>query len=77
MGTSVLARWRMFHEIEELAQMALSPHNDPIQSFNQVPIVIIDNSNRELYLLATSAKSEKSILSIISILEVFQTQVRL
>jgi len=33
--------------------MALSPHNDPIRSFNQVPIVIIDNGSRESYVLAT------------------------
>jgi len=33
--------------------MALSPHNDPIRSSNHVPSVIIDNGNRELYLLAT------------------------
>jgi len=30
--------------------MALSPHNDPIRSSNQV---ITANGNRELYLLAT------------------------
>jgi len=33
--------------------VALSPHNDPIRSSNQVPIVIIDNGSRESYLLAT------------------------
>jgi hypothetical protein len=33
--------------------MALSPHNDPIRSSNQVPSVIIDNGNCELYLLST------------------------
>jgi len=33
--------------------MALSPHNDLIRSSNLVPIVTIDNGNRELYLLAT------------------------
>jgi len=31
----------------------LSPHNHRIQSSNQVPKVMIDNGNRELYLLTT------------------------
>jgi len=33
--------------------MALTAHNDPIRSSNQVPKVIIDNGNCESYLLAT------------------------
>jgi hypothetical protein len=31
------------------ADGSLSPHNDPIRSSNHVPIVIIDNGNRESY----------------------------
>jgi len=38
--------------------MALSPHNDLIRSSNQVPKLIIDNGNRESYLLATSEHSK-------------------
>jgi len=44
--------------------MALSPHNDPIQSSNQVPSVIIDNGNCELYLLATLEYSGVTIRPI-------------
>jgi len=33
--------------------MALSPHNDPIRSSDQMTKVIVVNGNRELYLLAT------------------------
>jgi len=33
--------------------MAITPHNDPIRSSNQVPTVIIDNGSCESYLLAT------------------------
>jgi len=46
--------------------MALSPHNDPIRSSNQVIKVIIDNGNRELYLLATLKYSGVIILPFYS-----------
>jgi len=47
--------------------MALSPHNDPIRSSNQVPKVImtkviIDKGNHELYLLATLEHSGVIVL---------------
>ena len=38
--------------------MALSPHDDPIWSSNQVAQAIIDNGNHESYLLATLQLSE-------------------
>jgi len=44
--------------------MALSPHNDPIRSSDQVPKVIIDNGNRESYLLATLEHSRVIVLPI-------------
>jgi len=44
--------------------MALSHHNDPIRSSNQVPKVIIDKGNHELCLLATSEYSGVIILPI-------------
>jgi len=42
----------------------LSSHNNPIGSSYQVPIVIIDNGNRELYLLATLEYSGVIILPL-------------
>jgi hypothetical protein len=44
--------------------MALSYHNDLIRSSNQMPKVIIDKGNHELYLLATLEYSEVIVLPI-------------
>jgi len=46
-------RWLVWRNGIQLAQMARSPHNDPIWSSNQVLTVRLDNGNPESYLVAT------------------------